>query len=243
MGEMNLVSFKTSGTALQRSWAVIARTPSVAVPTAIAAGMWAITLSSIGNIDAAPGWVVLAGFLTLYVASACAVVFATAFAASAAGDSSSSAGWIVVRRNGVSIMLTLLVMGLLGGVLASVLRSFYLAWFVCAFFFMYAVPMVVTERKHWLGSIYASARLALSRIGTTLVAALLIEVIAALTLALGDAFAAVPYVGGFSQALLLQFAFSFMAIFAFEQLAGARTRSEDSQQAIVLTWGTRGASR
>lgn len=88
---------------------------------------------------------------------------------------------------------------------------------MCAFFLMYAVPTVVAERRNWLGSIYYSARLAIRWIGTSLIAAILIEAVAALSLSLGYLLAAVPYVGIVLQSALVQLCIGFFAVFTLEQ--------------------------
>ena len=102
------------------------------------------------------------------------------------------------------------------------LRSFLAAWFGCALLFLYPLPLVAAGNHNVLGSFYASAHLAVRRFGTTVLAAVMIEIIGVFALGAASVLSGLPFAGQFLQSLVLQLAIGFFAVFALEQLLAVR---------------------
>lgn len=194
-----------------RAWRIASRTPIVVVPAALAAAIWALVLAPIGDVDHAPDLLVDIAYFALYASTACSIAF---IAALAAGPDEPLL--IVVRRAGPAVP-TACVLGLIGTTIAVLLHSFLGAWFLSAFFFLYAIPLVISRKAHWTTSIFASARLAISRIWATFLAAAIIESIAVVALTVGFEVSSIVYIGDFVQSFVLQLAMGFFAVFATAQ--------------------------
>jgi hypothetical protein len=203
-----------SKVALVRTWALAYRV--VGIPAALTAFIWAVTLSILGNVDTAADWAVVIAFAVLYFSTACAAACITALTIARLEHGAN--WWTIVHRRAAPTLLAFVILAVIGGAMAYGLRSYFAAWFVCSFFFMYVVPIVVGRNVNWLGNFYDSARLAIRQPGATFVSAAIIEAIGVTALAAAYLVSGVPYVGVFLQSLVVQFAFGFLAVLTLQQL-------------------------
>lgn len=210
---MTSQTFRRSGlapteAALQRAWNTASKTWIVALPATLASLAWAATVAVVGGGDGASDAAIAISFFVLLSSTVCAVSWTTLLASAPPETPAASAAW----RIGATIV-TVLALSLIGALVAFALRSFFVTWFICAFLFIYAVPMAATGRHGW-SSLFASARLAVHRLRGTVTAAIAAEVIAALAFALSSLLSEAPVVGTFLQSLAIQLTLGFLSLFA-----------------------------
>lgn len=221
---------------------VALRTPTVAIPATLAAALCAIAFGVVGNVDAAPDWLVVAAVIAIGAGTAAnAVVVAAATARRFGGSLETLGRWDEVRR-GAGGMVTVFATVLIGITVLAGLRSFLIALFACTLAFMYALPLTATG-TNCLASLYASVRLAVQRFGSTSIAAIAIELFAILALSLSDAVWGIPLVGAFLRLLVLELAigsttaFTLIHFIAQSELAGASARDVAQHGRSVLWTG------
>lgn len=72
-----------------------------------------------------------------------------------------SAGTRMFLRDVIRVAAALLCLAVAGTAIAFIVRSFFLAWFICAFFFLYASAIAVSGKCVLVGSLIDSSWLAL----------------------------------------------------------------------------------